>query len=79
MASESVALLGGDDGDDHDDRQRHRGKPRQQVDQQQEAVLNLNPEKEPTRAKQALASHLVRAKWMTEHGYRLLLSVDREF
>lgn len=37
-------------------------------------VLGIDPAKEPERAKQALDSHLRRARWMTEHGYRDLLS-----
>ena len=37
-------------------------------------VLHLDPEHEPDRARQAFYSHLSRAKWMTEHGYRHLLS-----
>src|SRR5882672_11478952 len=36
-------------------------------------VLHLDPEHEPDRARRAFDSHLSRAKWMTEHGYRLLL------
>jgi hypothetical protein len=36
-------------------------------------VLHIDPEREPDRARQAFESHLSRAKWMTEHGYRLLL------
>ena len=38
-------------------------------------VLHLDPEPEPDRARRAFDSHLARAKWMTEHGYRLLLRV----
>jgi hypothetical protein len=37
-------------------------------------VLKIDPIKEPARARQALESHLRRARWMTEHGYRDLLS-----
>jgi hypothetical protein len=37
-------------------------------------VLKIDPTKEPKRARQALESHLRRARWMTEHGYRDLLS-----
>lgn len=37
-------------------------------------VLGIDPAKEPDRARQALESHLRRAHWMTEHGYRDLLS-----
>lgn len=36
-------------------------------------VLHINPELEPERARRAFDSHLTRAKWMTEHGYRHLL------
>jgi hypothetical protein len=36
-------------------------------------VLHLDPELEPTRARAAFDSHLTRAKWMTEQGYRHLL------
>jgi AcrR family transcriptional regulator len=36
-------------------------------------VLHLDPEHESDRARRAFDSHLSRAKWMTEHGYRHLL------
>ena len=36
-------------------------------------VLHIDPELEPDRARRAFDSHLTRAKWMTEHGYRDLL------
>ena len=36
-------------------------------------VLHLDPEREFDRARRAFGSHLARAKWMTEHGYRQLL------
>ena len=36
-------------------------------------VLGIDPTKEPARAKQAFESHLRRARWMTEHGYRNLM------
>jgi Uncharacterized conserved protein (DUF2285) len=36
-------------------------------------VLHLDPDREPDRARTAFDSHLARAKWMTEHGYRHLL------
>jgi len=36
-------------------------------------VLHLDPGREPVRARQAFESHLNRAKWMTEHGYRQML------
>jgi type VI secretion system activator RovC-like protein len=37
-------------------------------------VLGIDPEKEPDRAARALASHLRRARWMTEKGYRHLMT-----
>jgi type VI secretion system activator RovC-like protein len=36
-------------------------------------VLHLDPEHESDRARRSFDSHLSRAKWMTEHGYRHLL------
>jgi len=36
-------------------------------------VLGIDPVREPQRAHRAWQSHLARAKWMTEHGYRHLL------
>jgi hypothetical protein len=36
-------------------------------------VLNLDVEMDPEHAKQVWESHLARAKWMTEIGYRHLL------
>ena len=36
-------------------------------------VLHIDPAREPDRARLAFESHLARAKWMTEDGYRLLL------
>ena len=36
-------------------------------------VLRIDPELEPDRARRAFDTHLTRAKWMTEHGYRHLL------
>ena len=36
-------------------------------------VLRIDPIEEPERARRAHASHLARARWMTEHGYRHLL------
>lgn len=41
----------------------------------QEAVrilFGINPELESERARRVYASHLARARWMTEHGYRQL-------
>ena len=36
-------------------------------------VLNIDPDKEAERAHRVWKSHLERAHWMTEHGYRHLL------
>ena len=36
-------------------------------------LLGIDPEIEPERAARVHASHLGRARWMTEHGYRDLL------
>ena len=36
-------------------------------------VLHLDPKHEADRARRVFESHLSRAKWMTEHGYRHLL------
>ncbi len=36
-------------------------------------VLGIDPAMEPDRAEKAVASHLRRAQWMTEKGYRHLL------
>jgi hypothetical protein len=36
-------------------------------------VLGIDPVREPQRAHRAWQSHLARAKWMTQHGYRHLL------
>lgn len=36
-------------------------------------VLHVDPQAEPDRARIAFDSHLARAKWMTEQGYRHLL------
>ena len=36
-------------------------------------VLHLDPEQDSSRARKAFESHLLRAKWMTEQGYRHLL------
>ena len=36
-------------------------------------VLHIDAEREPDRAKRAWESHLARARWMTEAGYRHLL------
>jgi Uncharacterized conserved protein (DUF2285) len=39
-------------------------------------VLHIDPSAEPARGRRAWESHLARAKWMTEHGYRHLLRGD---
>jgi hypothetical protein len=39
-------------------------------------VLHRDPEHDADRARKAFESHLARAKWMTEHGYRQLLRGD---
>lgn len=36
-------------------------------------IFGLDPEQEPARAQTVHASHLARARWMTEVGYRHLL------
>jgi hypothetical protein len=36
-------------------------------------VLRIDPAREPERARHAWESHLARARWMTENGYRHLL------
>jgi T6SS, Transcription factor, DNA binding domain len=36
-------------------------------------VLHLDPDREADRARRAWETHLARARWMTEHGYRHLL------
>jgi hypothetical protein len=36
-------------------------------------LLHIDPQHEPDRARRAFDTHLARAKWMTEHGYRHLL------
>ena len=43
------------------------------VEEMSRIVLRIDPTNEPARAKQALDSHLRRARWMTEHGYRHLM------
>lgn len=42
-------------------------------------VLELDPEADPVRSRRIWASHLVRAQWMTEVGYRQLLTADQDF
>jgi len=36
-------------------------------------IFAIDPQKEPERARLIHSSHLARAKWMTEHGYRELI------
>jgi hypothetical protein len=36
-------------------------------------ILRIDPRIEPERAKEAVASHLRRAQWMSEHGHRAML------
>jgi hypothetical protein len=36
-------------------------------------VLRIDPVSEPVRARRAWETHLARARWMTENGYRHLL------
>jgi len=36
-------------------------------------IFHLDPERNPTRAKTIYDSHLARARWITEQGYRHLL------
>ena len=36
-------------------------------------VLQIDPDQEPDRARRAFETHLARAKWMSDTGYRLLL------
>lgn len=36
-------------------------------------LFGLDPRREPERAKRVHDSHLARARWMSESGYRLLL------
>ena len=38
-----------------------------------QVIFGLNPAQEPSRAKTVHDSHLARARWMTETGYRHLL------
>ncbi|MCL4674109.1 MAG: DUF2285 domain-containing protein [Sphingomonadaceae bacterium] len=41
-------------------------------------VFGLDAAGEPDRARQVHDSHLARARWMTEHGYKHLLDKARE-
>jgi Uncharacterized conserved protein (DUF2285) len=38
-----------------------------------QVILHIDPKRDPDRAKRVFDSHLARAKWMAEHGYRRLL------
>lgn len=40
-------------------------------------LFGLDASKEPERAHHVVDSHLARARWMTEHGYRRLLREGR--
>lgn len=42
-------------------------------DEMAQLVLGIDPAPEPARAAKAVSSHLRRAQWMTEKGYRHLL------
>jgi hypothetical protein len=43
-------------------------------------VLKLDPDKDTARARRTYDSHVARARWMTEHGYRhLLRESDRDW
>lgn len=37
-----------------------------------EVIFGVNPTLEPERARKLYATHLARAHWMTEHGYKIL-------
>lgn len=39
-------------------------------------VLGMDPASDPARAKATWESHLARAKWLVDHGYRHLLRRD---
>jgi hypothetical protein len=41
-------------------------------------IFGVDPAAEPERARCVHDSHLARASWMTEHGYRQLLRKGRE-
>ncbi|MGX1199407.1 glycerol-3-phosphate O-acyltransferase [Parvibaculum sp. MBR-TMA-1.3b-4.2] len=40
-------------------------------------LFGLDPAREPDRARHVHDTHLARARWMTEHGYRLLVHEGR--
>lgn len=39
-------------------------------------LLKIDPEKEPDHARRRYESHMARARWMTERGYRHLLTEE---
>ncbi len=41
-------------------------------------IFGIDPDAEPERARLVHDSHLARARWMTEHGYRQLLRAGRQ-
>lgn len=41
-------------------------------------IFGVDPAAEPERARHVHDSHLARARWMTEHGYREILREGRE-
>ena len=43
------------------------------ADEMARVIFGIDPAKEPGRARRIVASHLRRARWMTEQGYRRLL------
>ena len=43
-------------------------------DEMAEVILGIDPTSEPRRAASAVDSHLRRARWMTQTGYRHLLT-----
>ncbi|MEO3434493.1 DUF2285 domain-containing protein [Inquilinus sp. CAU 1745] len=40
-------------------------------------LFGLDPDREPERARRIHNTHLARARWMTEHGYRELVREGR--
>ena len=46
-------------------------------DEMARVVLDIDPQREPQRARAAVASHLRRAEWMADKGYRNLLHARR--
>jgi hypothetical protein len=43
-----------------------------------EVLFDLDAEKEPDRTRHVIETHLSRARWMTQHGYRQLLQETRD-